>query len=205
MAISKTFSTYGYSAFINYLSNITSAFITTDIDSNIVIGGKMTIKYVGYSTQIWVNETAMTGTNLNYNSCSGHIVYDDNFFYLTWKDGGGRRVMLMVTSTESDKYYSYLSSSGNSGMNWQPITNFTFSKVSDDSTGYTFSPMLVYHVPLGFIDYTNQSLFLNSERINEYDVTLMACNTVNSNVIYTFMSQNYFAIGTNCLVPITTE
>lgn len=128
------------------------------------------------------------------------LICSNNFVSLEFFDPQGR-TMDFVCNNISDLSLSAYYISDSQGHDHQKIESLTF----EDSTTldlYTYSPILNYSKPFGYIDYTNSIIFNNGYKTDIENTEFVACSTVTKDQLLTFRNQNYYSIGTNTLIPI---
>lgn len=82
--------------------------------------------------------------------------------------------------------------------------SLTFREV-ETGISYTYGKPLNYSASVNRIQYMDHTIILNGNEKVYNDSDLLACTTVTPFSVYTFNSQNYYALGKNTLIPIDLE
>jgi len=158
----------------------------------------------------WLNVYVHVGSSRSgnlFDGCKGadtHITVSigNNFVYVAVKDNWGRRCMFYCSNIDNETYYTYTGNGSSQSIAFYNMTGRSLTRLSDGVT-FSYGAMLNYAREVGKIDYSNgASLFSGSAKTDINDTDLVYCSTVTVDAIYTFEDSNYYAFGTNVLIPI---
>ena len=134
--------------------------------------------------------------------------YSDVFLFFTVESSDTNKIVFVYEIVTEDNAtahlygHSYSAKSGNPDIHGVTLTS------SESEATYTHGKLLnyscenVYPDYYGYIDYANDYLVSSSVITEVVDENTLTCSIVTANKIVTFEGTNYFALGTNTIIPI---
>lgn len=189
----------------NYLRLYSDRF--TLEDGYIIFDGKIKFKFTDNTRpapQVVCNDennTVVTLPQMGYWASGGTVyttlIITDKVFYL----GFDRRIdnvyyVLSIVIDDNDKYYT-----GGVLQNWS-VNSVTFYDTDTAISGYSIGKLFNFAIAPYNILYNNLCPIFYSNSYNSDIHDLISCSTVTQGQVITFQGQNYYALGTNVLVPI---
>lgn len=177
--------------------------ITVTEDSDYTNGRDWIISYAHGSSYTLVQQ----GPAAIWLCCS------DNFFWLTVESNDTNKILFLyerILIDEYDDYWKYLTGhaytakSGNPDIHNVTITDVEYGDEYTHGKLFNYTCENVYPDCYDYIDYSEDTLFVSNGLSNLVDPNTYTCSTVPINKIVTFSGINYFALGTNTVIPIDT-
>lgn len=151
-----------------------------------------------------------TGTFSNNPLDEVTVCYSDSLFYLQIQ----RYTSASTPSTNSRGAWIYDIVDGGTLFGWRgegtgsgdaayyDLASFNLIDIAHSDNTCNFSPTINIQANLNKLFYTD-SVAVSASGLKLYeDTKFNSCSTVVKNAVYTFNGKNYFALGTNILVPI---
>lgn len=129
-------------------------------------------------------------------------IYNDSFLSFQLTDGSRRGIFIYEKIDDNLAIYGYAGTAWNQShgfYNIEEVTCYDFS-----SRIHSYSKILNYAAPSGYIDRTGNSIFKGGYKFCD-DINTIACSTITSNQTIIIDNKKYFAIGTNTLVEKDEE
>lgn len=134
--------------------------------------------------------------------------YSDTFLLFTVESSDTNKIVFVYEVVTEDSATAHLYGNSYSAKSGNPDIHGVTLTSSESGTSYTHGKLFnyscenVYPDYYGYIDYTNDTLFISGVISEVVDENTLSCSTVTANKIVTFEGTNYFALGTNTIIPI---
>lgn len=131
----------------------------------------------------------------------------DNLFYFHLKGQWSWDIpnsYVFIYDKLSDNSHLVGSTTWRNAAYFLPVESLSLTELETVST-YAVGKPLNYAKAANHIDYCSPAILMSGDVKAYNDPNFTSCSTVTVNNVYTFNGQNYFAIGTNTLIPIDSN
>ena len=200
-----------------WLDTFSAPFVVTEVTGNnnnatftATFDDKFRLEFNYYNADLWsltsyFRSYKVGDTPPNFSPSMGRdyaaiLVLTSTSIFLTVDTWNARHYAIAYEILGAQSFYGSLfyDRDGSGGIPRQ-IQEIPLTKYGEASPVYAHTSALNYAVVPGYIDFSNTDL-LSDGTNSVNDTNYIGCSTVNSNYIYTFNGNNFYALGPHTLV-----